>query len=61
MGTNGGFVPSNLLTLDGNNWERWSALMKSLFGAQYVLEFVQNGYEDLGANPTESREQHLKN
>jgi hypothetical protein len=27
--------------------------MKSLFGAQDVLDLVTNGYEDLGANPTE--------
>jgi len=52
MGTNGGFVSSNLLTLGGNNWERWIALMKSLFGAQEFLELVKNGYEDLGENPT---------
>lgn len=42
-----------MLTLDGNNWERWSALMKLLFGAQDVFELVENGYEDLGANPTD--------
>lgn len=54
MGTNGGFVPSTLLALDGNNWKRWSALMKSLFGAQDVLESVENWYEDLGANPTDA-------
>jgi hypothetical protein len=52
MVNNEGFVPYNLLTLDGNNWERWRALLKSLFGAQDVLEFVENGYEDLGENPT---------
>jgi len=27
--------------------------MKSLFGAHDVLELVENGYEDLGANPTD--------
>jgi len=27
--------------------------MKSLFGAQDVLELVENGYEDLGANATD--------
>jgi len=26
--------------------------MKSLFGAKDVLELVENGYEDLGENPT---------
>jgi len=52
MDTNRGFVPSNLLTLDGNNWERWSALMKSLFGAHDVIELVHNGYEYMGVYPT---------
>jgi len=52
MNMNGGF-PSNLLILDGSNLERWSVLMKTLFGAQEVLEIVPNGYEDLAANPTE--------
>jgi len=27
--------------------------MRSLFGAQDVLELVENGYEDLAANATE--------
>jgi hypothetical protein len=26
--------------------------MKTLFGSQKVLEIVQNGYEDVAANPT---------
>ncbi|KEH22652.1 hypothetical protein MTR_7g056303 [Medicago truncatula] len=28
--------------------------MKSLFGAHDALELVENGYEDLGANPTDA-------
>jgi len=51
MNTNG--FGSNILVLDGKNWERWSALMRSLFGAQDVSDVVQNGYEDLAANATE--------
>jgi hypothetical protein len=39
---------------DGKNWDRWSVMMKSLFGAQDVLEIVQNGYEDLAANVTDA-------
>lgn len=54
MNNNGGFS-SNILVLDGKNWDRWSALMKSLFGAQEVSDLVQNSYEDLGANPTEAQ------
>ena len=60
MANNGAFVPSNLLTLDGNNWERWNALMKSLFGAQDGLELVKNGYEDLGANPIDVQRETFK-
>jgi hypothetical protein len=29
-------------------------LMKSLFGAQEVSDLVHNGYDDLGANPTDA-------
>ncbi|KAI5417252.1 hypothetical protein KIW84_042031 [Lathyrus oleraceus] len=54
MNVNGGFS-INILTLDGDNFERWSALMKSLFEAQYLLEIVQEGYEELGANPTDAQ------
>ena len=46
---------SNILVLDGKNWKRWSALMRSLFGAQYVSDLVHNGYKDLGANPIEAQ------
>jgi len=37
---------SNILVLDGKNWERWSALMRSLFGAQDVSDLMQNGFEE---------------
>ncbi|PNX71421.1 F-box protein [Trifolium pratense] len=53
---NGNGFSTNILVLDGKNWDRWSALMKSLFGAQEVIsEIVQNGYEELGANATEAQ------
>jgi len=51
---NNGFG-SNILVLVGKNWERWSALMRSLFGAQDVSDLGQNCYEDLGANPTDAQ------
>jgi hypothetical protein len=54
MAGNGGFA-SNILTLDKDNWDRWSALMRSLFGAQDVLEIVQNGYDDLVANANDAQ------
>jgi hypothetical protein len=54
MAGNGGFA-SNILTLDKDNRDRWSALMRSLFGAQDVLEIVQNGYDDLVANANDAQ------
>ncbi|KAK2386464.1 hypothetical protein QL285_060356 [Trifolium repens] len=53
MNTNG--FGTNILVLDNKNWDRWSALMKSLFGAQEVSDLVTDGYEDLVANPTEAQ------
>jgi len=43
------------MVLDGKNWERWSDLMISLFGAHDVSDLVQNGYKYLGVNPTEAQ------
>ncbi|PNX61357.1 F-box protein [Trifolium pratense] len=43
---------TNILVLDGKNWDRWNALMKSLFGAQDCLDVVLNDYEELVENPT---------
>jgi len=37
---------------EGGNWERWSVVMKNLFGVQDMLEIVQNGYHELGGNAT---------
>jgi len=51
MNTNG--FGSNILVLDGKNWERWSALMRSLFCAQDVSDLVQNGFEEPPANATD--------
>ncbi|MCI51074.1 F-box protein, partial [Trifolium medium] len=53
MNSNG--FGSNILVLDSKNWDRWSALMKSLFGVEDVMDLVTNGYEDLGANPNEAQ------
>ncbi|XP_027190496.1 uncharacterized protein [Cicer arietinum] len=57
---NGGGFPSNLPILDGKNWERWSASMKLLLGAQEAFEIVQDSYEKLGANPTERQQTTFK-
>ena len=51
MNTNG--FGSNILVLDGKNWERWTALMRSLFCAQDVSDLVQNGFEEPPANATD--------
>jgi hypothetical protein len=56
---NNGFG-SNILVLDSKNWDRWSALMKSLFGAQDVSDLVHNDYEDLGANLTAAQRTTFK-
>ncbi|XP_073221587.1 uncharacterized protein [Cicer arietinum] len=58
MNSNG--FGSNILVLDGKNWDRWNALMKSLFGALEVSEIVKNGYEDLVGNPTDAQRTALK-
>lgn len=54
MKENGNF-PSNLLVLDGKTWERWSVLMKTLFGAQDVFEVVQWGWQELGESHTNAQ------
>ena len=38
MNSNG--FGSNIMVLDGKNWERWSDLMISLFGAHDVSDLV---------------------
>ncbi|KAK2439455.1 putative mitochondrial protein [Trifolium repens] len=58
MNTNG--FGTNILVLDGKNWDRWSAVMKSLFGAQDCYEVVMNGYEELGENPTDAQRNAFK-
>ena len=58
MNTNG--FGSNILVLDGKNWERWTALMRSLFGAQDVSDLVQNGFEEPPANATDVQRAALK-
>ncbi|XP_073221132.1 uncharacterized protein [Cicer arietinum] len=57
---NGGGFPSNLPTLNGKNWERWSTSIRSLLGSQEVFEIVQDGYEQLRANPTERQQTTFK-
>ncbi|PNX68672.1 F-box protein, partial [Trifolium pratense] len=46
---------TNILVLDGKNWDRWNALMKSFFGAQDCLDVVLNGNDELVENPTEAQ------
>jgi len=41
---------TRLPILEARNWERWSAVMKNLFGAQDLMEIVQNGVGELAAN-----------
>ncbi|KAK2405219.1 hypothetical protein QL285_054482 [Trifolium repens] len=58
MNTNG--FGTNILVLDGKNWDRWSAVMKSLFGAQDCYDVVLNGYEDLAENPNDAQRNAFK-
>ena len=44
---------THLPILEACNWERWSAVLKNLFGAQDLLEIVQNEVGDLTVNATE--------
>ncbi|XP_073224767.1 uncharacterized protein [Cicer arietinum] len=57
---NGGGFPLNLPILDGKNWERWFVSIRSLLGAQELFEIVKDGYEQLGANPTERQQTTFK-
>ncbi|XP_073220707.1 uncharacterized protein [Cicer arietinum] len=57
---NGGGFSSNLPILDGKNWDRWYASMRSLLGSHEVFEIVQDGYEQLRANPTERQQTTFK-
>ena len=54
MNGNGGFN-THLPVFDGKNWSRWSIQMRVLFGAQDVLEFVNDGVPDLAGNATEAQ------
>ncbi|XP_073224752.1 uncharacterized protein [Cicer arietinum] len=55
-----GNFPSNLPILDGKNWERWSASMRSLLVAQEVFEIIQEEYEQLGLNPIKRQQAAFK-
>jgi len=44
---------THLPILEARNWERWSVVMKNLFGAQDLLEIVQSCVTDLATNATE--------
>ena len=44
---------THLTVLEARNWERWSAAMKNMFGAQDWLEIMQNGVTYLATNATE--------
>ncbi|XP_019459889.1 PREDICTED: uncharacterized protein LOC109359647 [Lupinus angustifolius] len=54
MASNNGFTMT-LPTLDGKNYEIWHIQMKVLFGYQEVLEIVQNGYQFVREDATETQ------
>ncbi|XP_050897536.1 uncharacterized protein LOC127104394 [Lathyrus oleraceus] len=41
-----GSLPTKLPVFDGNNWNQWPIQMRVLFGAQDVLDLVNDGYVD---------------
>lgn len=51
---NGGSSGFNtkLPLFDGKNWNRWSIQMRVLFGAQDVVELVNDGYTPVGDDAT---------
>lgn len=53
-GNNGGFN-THLPMFDGKNWNRWSIQMRVLFGAQDVVELVNDGVTALAENATEAQ------
>lgn len=54
MNTNDGFSSNNLI------FERWNVLIKLLFGAQDMLEIVQNDDKELSAKPTDAQRATFK-
>jgi len=44
---------THLPILEGGNSERWSVVMKNLFGAKDLLKIVHIGYDESGGNATE--------
>lgn len=54
IANSGSNLMGNLPIRDGKNWERWCTQMEVVFDYQDVLEIVQNGYPDLGEDPTDA-------
>lgn len=54
MNGGSGGLDTKLPVFDGTNWNRWSIQMKVLFGAQDVVELVNDGYAPVGENATEA-------
>ncbi|XP_019450649.1 PREDICTED: uncharacterized protein LOC109352919 [Lupinus angustifolius] len=59
MATNSGFTMT-LPILDGKNYERWSVQMRVPLGYQEVLEIVQDGYQFIGEDATETQRSTLR-
>ncbi|XP_073224790.1 uncharacterized protein [Cicer arietinum] len=56
---NGNF-PAYMPHFDGKYWDRWRVQIRALFGFQEVLEIIEKGFEDLGANPIEEQRLNFK-
>lgn len=55
MNGGSGELNTKLPVFDGKNWNLWSIQMRVLFGAQYVVELVTEGYTPVGENATEAQ------
>lgn len=50
-----GSLNTNILVFDGKNWNQWMIQMCVLFGAQYVLDLVNDSYAAVAADATEAQ------
>src|ERR1044072_4786590 len=54
-------LSTKLSVFDGKNWNRWMIQMCVLFGAQYVLELVTDGYIPVAEAATEEEKEVQRN
>ena len=55
MNDENGSLDTKLPVFDGKNWNQWSIQMRVLFGAQDVLNLVNDGYTPIAENATKAQ------